>query len=152
MAGDYSAAPDDGAGNDDSFTKVLRGKKQKRVTFPSGEGIARIDEVHDDWDNEDKREGSISPITYIDQVIASHAPAHMKDSSVKTKSKHVQDEVSCIKKRLEDFKATSQRTRESDNRGKAERASSPVVIDLVTLENQTTSEEHRAGSPEVPLL
>ncbi|KAF8623804.1 hypothetical protein AX14_011899 [Amanita brunnescens Koide BX004] len=153
MAGDYSAGPNDEAhADDDSFTKVARGKKQKKVTFPDSEGIAHIDEVHNDWDDEIKQGGSISPIEYIDHVIASHAPGHMKDSSIKTKSKHVQNEVSCIKKRLEDFRATSQRTRESIHEEKSERAPSPVVIDLVTPENQTTPEEHQARSPEVPSL
>ena len=153
MAGDYSAVPDDKANNDDGFTKVMRGKNRKKVTFPDDEGIARIDEVHSDWDDGgDKRKDSISPIQYIDQVIASHAPAHMKDSSIKTKSKHVQAEVSRIKQRLEDFKAMSQRTRDSNAREKPERAPSPVVIDLVTPENHATSEENQAGSPEVPLL
>ncbi|KAF8680803.1 hypothetical protein AX14_004479 [Amanita brunnescens Koide BX004] len=140
MAGDYSAGPDNE--DNDGFTKV--GKKQKKVTFPD-DGIARIDAVEDDWDAGDQRQGSISPITYIDQVIASHAPEHMKDASVKTKSKHVEEEVSRIKKRLEEFRNTSQRTRESDVRDKPERAPSPSVIDLVTPEN-------RARSPEVPLL
>ncbi|KAF8709761.1 hypothetical protein AX14_013475 [Amanita brunnescens Koide BX004] len=139
MAGDYSAGPpvDDGG-----FTKVL--KKHKKVTFPD-EGIARIDAVSDDWDADNQRQGSISPITYIDEVIASHAPEHMKDASVKTKSRHVEEEVSRIKKRLEEFRNTSQWTRESDAVEKAEQAPSPSVIDLVTPENQ-------AGSPEVPLL
>ena len=76
----------------------------------------------------------------------------MKDSSIKTKSKHVQDEVSHIKKRLEDFKDMSQRTRETTHREKSERAPSPVVIDLVTPENQTAPEEDHARSPEVPSL
>ena len=153
MAGDYSAGPNDEAhADDDSFTKVARGKKQKKVTFPDSEGIAHIDEVHNDWDDEIKQGGSISPIEYIDHVIASHAPGHMKDSSIKTKSKHVQNEVSRIKKRLEDFRATSQRTRESIHEEKSERAPLPVVIDLVTPENQTTPEEHQARSPEVPSL
>ncbi|KAF8680851.1 hypothetical protein AX14_004443 [Amanita brunnescens Koide BX004] len=153
MAGDYSAAPGDEAADDDGFTKVLRGKKQKRVTFPDNEGIACIDEVPSDWDgNADTRKGSISPIEYIDHVIALHAPVHMMDSLIKTKSKHVQDEVSRIRKHLEDFKSTSQRTRDSNAKDRPERAPSPVVIDLVTPENQATSEENHAGSPEVPLL
>ena len=141
MASDYDAHPDD---ENDGFTKVT-GKKQKKVTFPPDEGIARIDQVSDGWDNNDRKQGSNSPIAFIDQVIASHAPEHMKDASIRTKSKHVQEEVSRIKKRLEDFKATSQRTRDSKSKDKPERAPSPVVIDLVTPENQ-------AGSPEVPLL
>ena len=153
MAGDYLAGPDDSAdGNEDSFTKVARGKKQKKVTFPDSKGIARIDEVHDDWDDEAKQGGSISPIGYIDHVIASHTPGHMKDSSIKTKSKHVQEEVSRIKQRLVDFKNTSQRTRESSQREKAEHAPSLVVIDLVTPENQAAPEENQARSPEVPSL
>ena len=155
MAGDYSAGPDkDASDGDDGFTRVTKGKKQKKVTFPDSNGVARIDEVHDDWDNDAEHGGggSISPIAYIDHVIASHAPEHMKDSSVRTKSKHVQEEVSRIQKRLEDFKATSQRTRDSDKGGKPERAPSPVVIDLVTPENQDTREENQAQSPEVPSL
>jgi hypothetical protein len=76
----------------------------------------------------------------------------MKDSSVKTKSKHVQEEVSRIKKCLEEFKTTSQRTRESGQKDKAERAPLPVVIDLVTPEDQAVAEENQARSPEVPSL
>ncbi|KAF8655365.1 hypothetical protein AX14_008153, partial [Amanita brunnescens Koide BX004] len=153
MAGDYSAHPDgDADANDDGFTKVSKGKKQKKVTFPDNEGIARIDEVHDDWDDDTKKGGSISPIEYIDHVIAAHAPEHMKDSSVKTKSKHVQEEVSRIKKRLEDFKSMLQKTRESSQRDKAERAPSLVVIDLVTPEDQAAAKEDQVRSPEVPSL
>ena len=142
MAGDYGAQPNDG---NDGFVKVT-GKKQKKVTFPSDEGIARINEVNNDWDAaDDRKQGSGSPIAFIDQVIASHAPEHMKDASIRTKSKHVEEEVSRIKKRLEDFRAMSQRTKDSNAKDKPERAPSPVVIDLITPENQ-------AGSPEVPLL
>ena len=153
MAGDCTAGPDNITNtDDDGFTKVLKGKKQKKVTFPDSEGIVRIDEVHDNWDDDTKKGGSISPIEYIDHVIASHAPGHMKDSSVKTKSKHVQEEVSRIKKRLEEFKTTSQRTRESAQKDKAERAASPVIIDLVTPEDQAAAEENQVRSPEVPSL
>ncbi|KAF8680698.1 hypothetical protein AX14_004499 [Amanita brunnescens Koide BX004] len=118
MAGDYSAGPDND--NDDGFTKV--GKKQKKVTFPD-DGVARIDTVEDDWNADDQRQGSISPISYIDQVIASHAPEHMNDASVKTKSRHVEEEISRIKKRLEDFRSTSQRTRESGAKDRSEESS-----------------------------
>ncbi|KAF8682079.1 hypothetical protein AX14_004416 [Amanita brunnescens Koide BX004] len=142
MAGDYSAKPEDDAG----YTKV--GRKGKKVTFPFEEPSARIDEVQDDWEHgEDKPEtGSISPIEYIDRVIASHAPSHMKDKSTKEKAKHVEDEVSCLKQRFEEFKAAADRTRRRDKADKPERAVSPVVIDLVT------PEVHQAGSPEVASL
>ena len=142
MAGDYSAKPDD----DDGFTKVTR--KGKKVTFPFEEPSARIDEVQDEWDNgkDQPAAGSISPIEYIDRVIASHAPSHMKDRPTKEKAQHVEDEVSRLKQRLEDFKSTADRTRRSDKSDKPERTSSPVVIDLVT------PEVHQAGSPEVASL
>ena len=128
MAGDYSAKPEDDAG----YTKVER--KGKKVRFPVEEPSGRIDEVQDDWEHgEDKPEtGSITPIEYIDRVIASHAPSHMKDKSTKEKAQHVEDEVSRLKQRLEDFRATSERSRRSDKTDKPERAASPVVIDLVT--------------------
>ncbi|KAF8659668.1 hypothetical protein AX14_007541 [Amanita brunnescens Koide BX004] len=147
MAGDYSAKPDDD--DDAGFTKVGRKGKGKRVTFPfEAPPSARIDQVQDDWeDDEDKpTAGSISPIEYIDRVIASHAPSNMKDRSTREKAQHVQDEVSRLKQRLEDFNAISKKTRESDKTDKSERAASPVVIDLVT------PEVHQAGSPEVASL
>ena len=142
MAGDYSAKPEDDAG----FTKV--GRKGKKVTFPFEEPSARIDSVQDDWEDGEGKPaaGSISPIEYIDHVIASHAPSHMRDRSTKEKAQHVEDEVSRLKQRLEDFKATSERTRRSDKGDKPERAGSLVVIDLVT------PEVHQAGSPEVASL
>ena len=142
MAGDYSAKPEDDAG----FTKV--GCKGKKVTFPLEAPSGRIDEVQDDWDGgEGKPEtGSITPIEYIDRVIASHAPAHMKDKPTREKVQHVEDEVSRLKQCIEDFRATSERTRQSGKADKPERADSPVVIDLVT------PEVHHAGSPEVASL
>ncbi|KAF8679366.1 hypothetical protein AX14_004574 [Amanita brunnescens Koide BX004] len=142
MAGNYSAKPDD----DDGFTKIVR--KGKKVTFPFEEPSARIDEVQDGWDGgkDQPASGSISPIEYIDRVIASHAPSHMKDRPTKEKAQHVEDEVSRLKQRLEDFKNTADRTRRSGKNEKPERASSPVVINLVT------PEVHHAGSPEVPSL
>ena len=142
MAGDYSAKPEDDAG----YTKVER--KGKKVTFPFEEPSAHIDEVQDDWEHgEDKPEtGSITPIEYIDRVIASHAPSHMKDKPTREKAKHVEDEVSRLKQRFEEFKAASDRTRQRDKADKPERAASPVVIDLVT------PEVHQAGSPEVASL
>ncbi|KAF8691093.1 hypothetical protein AX14_002806 [Amanita brunnescens Koide BX004] len=142
MAGDYSAKPEDDAG----FTKV--GRKGKKVTFPFEEPIGRIDEVQDDWDGDEGKpaEGSITPIAYIDQVIASHAPSHMKDRSTRERAQHVEDEVSRLKQRLEDFKAISDRTKRSQKSEKPERLDSPVVIDLVTPEVQ------QAGSPEVASL
>ena len=142
MAGDYSAKPEDDAG----YTKV--GRKGKKVTFPFEEPSARIDAVQDDWEHDEEKpaSGSISPIEYVDRVIASHAPSHMKDKSTKEKAQHVGDEVSRLKQRLEDFKATSERTRRSDKNDKPERPISPVVIDLVT------PEVHQAGSPEVASL
>ncbi|KAF8677862.1 hypothetical protein AX14_004771 [Amanita brunnescens Koide BX004] len=144
MAGDYSAKPAD----DDGFTKV--GRKGKKVTFPFEEPSGRIDEVQDDW-NDDEPEpkpatGSITPISYIDQVIASHAPSHMRDRPTKEKVQHVEDEVSHLKKRIEDLTSTTDRTRRSGQVDKAERADSPVVIDLIT------PEVHQAGSPEVASL
>ena len=154
MAGDYSAGPED----DDGFTKVTSKRTSKKVTFPFEEPSACIDVVNDDdsWDDDDKpKSGSITLIQYIDHVIASHAPAHMKDSSVRTKSKHVEDQVSRMKKRLEELRAISDRTRNSNDVGKAEKvektsepeqALSPVVINLVTPET------HQARSPEVPSL
>ena len=142
MAGNYSAKPDD----DDGFTKVTR--KGKKVTFPFKEPSARIDAVQDEWDDgkDQPAAGSISPIEYIDHVIASHAPSHMKDRPTKEKAQHVEDEVSRLKQRLEDFKNLSDRTRQSGKNEKPERALSPVVIDLVT------PEVHQAGSPEVASL
>ena len=142
MAGDYDAKPEDDAG----FTKV--GRKGKKVTFPFEEPSGRIDNVHDDWnDGEAERAGgSITPIEYIDHVIASHAPSHMKDKPTRERAQHVEDEVSRLKQRLEDFKAVSDRTRRTDKSDKPERADSPVVIDLVT------PEVHQAGSPEVASL
>ena len=142
MAGDYSAKPEDDAG----YTKV--GRKGKKVTFPFEEPSGRIEEVQDDWEHgEDKPEtGSITPIEYIDRVIASHAPSHMKDKSTKEKARHVEDEVSRLKQRFEDFKAAAERSRRSDKTDKPERPVSPVMIDLVT------PEVHQAGSPEVASL
>ncbi|KAF8695825.1 hypothetical protein AX14_001613 [Amanita brunnescens Koide BX004] len=142
MAGDYSAKPEDDAG----YTKV--GRKGKKVTFPFEEPSACIDEVKDDWEHgEDKPEtGSITPIEYIDRVIASHAPSHMRDKPTKEKVKHVEDEVSRLKQRLEEFRALADRTRQSDKADMPERAVSPVVIDLVT------PEVHQEGSPEVASL
>ncbi|KAF8675297.1 hypothetical protein AX14_005149 [Amanita brunnescens Koide BX004] len=142
MAGDYSAKPEDDAG----FTKV--GRKGKKVTFPFEEPSARIDAVADDWDGDEDKPagGSITPIAYIDQVIASHAPSHMKDRPTKEKAQYVEDEVADIKRRLEEFKAMSSRTKRSTKADKPERAESPVVIDLVTPEVQ------HAGSPEVASL
>ena len=142
MAGDYSAKPEDDAG----YTKVER--KGKKVTFPFEEPSARIDAVQDDWEHGEEKpaDGSISPIEYIDRVIASHAPSHMKDKSTKEKAQHVEDEVSRLKQRLEDFKAVNERTRRSNKNDKPERPASPVVIDLVT------PEVHQAGSPEVASL
>ncbi|KAF8660928.1 hypothetical protein AX14_007308 [Amanita brunnescens Koide BX004] len=142
MAGDYSAKPEDDAG----YTKV--GRKGKKVTFPFEEPSARIDQVQDDWEHgEDKPEtGSITPIEYIDRVIASHAPSHMKDKPTREKAKHVEDEVSRLKQRFEEFKAASDRTRQRDKADEPEHAASPVVIDLVT------PEVHQAGSPEVASL
>ena len=144
MAGDYSAKPEDDAG----YTKVGRKGKGKKVTFPFEEPSAHIDEVQDDWEQGgDKPEaGSISPIEYIDHVIASHAPSDMKDRSTKEKARHVEDEVSRLKQRFEEFKAASERSRGSTKADKPERATSPVVIDLVT------PEVHHAGSPEVASL
>ncbi|KAF8693786.1 hypothetical protein AX14_002278 [Amanita brunnescens Koide BX004] len=130
----------------DGYTKVER--KGKKVTFPFEEPSARIDEVHDDWEHgEDKpADGSITPIEYIDCVIAAHAPSHMKDKSTKEKARHVEDKVSRLKQRLEDFKAIVEKTRQSDQTDRPERVASPVVIDLVT------PEVHQAGSPEVASL
>ena len=131
MAGDYTAKPDD----DDGFTKVGRKGKGKKVTFPFEEPSARIDQVQDDWEHgDDKPEpGSISPIEYIDQVIASHAPSNMKDRSTKERAQHIQDEVSRLKQRFEEFRAMSGRTRDSEKTDKPERTTSPVVIDLVLI-------------------
>ena len=146
MAGDYSAKPEDDAG----YTKV--GRKGKKVTFPFEEPLeapsGHLDDVHDDWEQgEDKpADGSITPIEYIDRVIASHAPSHMKDKSTKEKAKHVEDEVSRLKQRLEEFKALNERTKQSGKADQPERVASPVVIDLVT------PEVHQAGSPEVASL
>ena len=142
MAGDYSAKPEDDAG----FTKVRR--KGKRVTFPFEEPSGRIDEVQDDWDGDEDKPagGSITPIAYIDQVISSHAPSHMKDRLTRERAQHVEDKVSRLRQRLEDFKAASDRTRRSNKNDKPERPDSPVVIDLVTPEVQ------QAGSPEVASL
>ncbi|KAF8654695.1 hypothetical protein AX14_008239 [Amanita brunnescens Koide BX004] len=142
MAGDYDAKPEDDTG----FTKVNR--KGKRVTFPFEEPSGRIDEVNDGWDDDKDKPagGSISPIEYIDNVIASHAPSHMKDKATREKVQYVEDEVSRMRQRLEEFRAMSSRTRESKQADKPERADSPVVIDLVT------PEVHQAGSPEVASL
>jgi hypothetical protein len=141
MAGDYSAKPDDDAG----FTK---GRKGKKVTFPFEVPSGRIDEVQDEWDGGEDAPagGSITPIAYIDQVIALHAPAHMKDRPTRERAQHVKDEVSRLKQRLEEFKALSDRTKRSEKSEKPERSASPVVIDLVTPEVQ------QAGSPEVASL
>ena len=143
MAGDYSAKPDD---DDDGFTKV--GRKGKKVTFPFEEPSARIDQVQEEWDDgkDQPPPGSISPIEYINRVIASHAPSHMKDRPTKEKAQHVEDEVSRLKQRLESFLDTTNRTKRSGKGEKPERVPSPVVIDLVTPEVQ------HAGSPEVPSL
>ena len=128
------------------------GRKGKKVTFPFEVPLeapsGRLDDVHDDWEQgEDKPDdGPITPIEYIDRVIASHAPSHMKDKSTKEKAKHVEDEVSRLKQRLEDFRALNERTRQSDKADQPERVASPVVIDLVT------PEVHQAGSPEVASL
>ncbi|KAF8691074.1 hypothetical protein AX14_002821 [Amanita brunnescens Koide BX004] len=153
MAGDYDAKPEDDTG----FTKVNR--KGKKVTFPFEEPSARIDNVDDGWDNgKDKpASGSISPIEYIDKVIASHAPSHMVDKPTKERAQYVEDEVSRMRQRLEEFKAMSNRTRGSKKADKPERASSPVVIDLVTPEVQQAGSdlvtpENQARSPEVPSL
>ncbi|KAF8641660.1 hypothetical protein AX14_009853 [Amanita brunnescens Koide BX004] len=118
------------------------------VTFPFEEPSGRIDEVQDDWElGEDKpAAGSMTPIEYIDRVIASHAPSHMKDKSTREKAQHVEDEVSRLKQRIEEFRATTERTRQSSKADKPERAASPVVIDLVT------PEVPQAGSPEVASL
>ena len=142
MAGDYSAKPEDDAG----FTEVRR--KGKKVTFPFEEPSGRIDEVQDDWDRDEDKPagGSISPIEYIDQVIASHAPSHMKDRPTRERAQHVEDEVSRLKQRLEDFKTMTNSTRRSNKNDKPERPISPVVINLVTPEVQ------QAGSPEVASL
>ena len=142
MAGDYDAKPEDDTG----FTKV--GRKGKKVTFPFEEPSARIDNVDDSWDDDKDKPagGSISPIGYIDKVIASHAPSHMKDKPTKEKAQYVEDEVSRMRQRLEEFKAMSNRTRSSKQTDKPEHASSPVIIDLVTPEVQ------QAGSPEVASL
>ncbi|KAF8680805.1 hypothetical protein AX14_004478 [Amanita brunnescens Koide BX004] len=142
LAGNYSAKPEDDTG----FTKV--GRKGKKVTFPFEEPSRRIDEIQDDWEHgeDEPRNGSITPIAYIDHVIASHAPPHMKDKSTREKAQHVESEVSRLKQRLEDFKAIAERTRQSNKIDRPERAASPVVIDLVT------PEVHQAGSPEVASL
>ena len=142
IASDHDAKPEDDAG----FTKVSR--KGKKVTFPFGEPSGRIDEVHGEWDNEETKPGSssITPIAYIDQVIASHAPSHMKDMPTKEKVKHVEDEVSRLKQRVEEFRTTIDRTRQTDRAELPERSASPVAIDLVT------PEEHQARSPEVASL
>ena len=147
MAGDYSAKPEDDSG----FTKV--GRKGKKVTFPFEEPVGRIDEVQDDWNKNEPdggetppAGGSITPISYIDQVIASHAPAHMRDRPTRERAQHVEDEVSRLKQRLEDFKTMTDRSRRSEKKDKAERSDSPVVIDLVTPQVQ------HAGSPEVASL
>ncbi|KAF8652346.1 hypothetical protein AX14_008421 [Amanita brunnescens Koide BX004] len=142
MAGDYSAKPEDDAG----FTKV--GHKGKKVTFPFKEPSGHIEDVSDNWDGGEDAPagGSITPIAYIDRVIASHAPSHMKDRPTREKVQHVEDEVSRLKQRLEDFKATSDRTKGSVKKDRPERANSPVVIDLITPEVQ------QAGSPEVASL
>ena len=139
MAGDYSAKPEDDAG----FTKVTR--KGKKVTFPFEEPSGHIEDAEDGWDGNEAKPntGSITPIAYIDQVIASHAPSHMKDRPTREKVQHVEDEVSRLKQRLEEFKSTAARTRSSDKKDKPVRTDSPVVIDLVT------PEVHQAGSPEV---
>ncbi|KAF8670634.1 hypothetical protein AX14_005833 [Amanita brunnescens Koide BX004] len=142
MAGDYDAKPEDNTG----FTKV--GRRGKKVTFPFEEPSARIDNVDDGWDDDKDKPagGSISPIEYIDKVIASHAPSHMMDKPTKEKAQYVEDEVSRMRQRLEEFKAMSSRTRGSRQTDKPERAGSPAIIDLVTPEVQ------QAGSPEVASL
>ena len=142
MAGDYDTKPEDDAG----FTKV--GRKGKKVTFPFEEPSARIDNVDNGWDGGENKpaDGSISPIEYIDKVIAAHAPSHMKDKPTKEKAQYVEDEVSRLRQRLEEFKAMSNRTRGSKDADKAERVTSPVIVDLVT------PEMHQAGSPEVASL
>ncbi|KAF8670794.1 hypothetical protein AX14_005803 [Amanita brunnescens Koide BX004] len=142
MAGDYSAKPED----DDGFTKV--GRKGKKVTFPFEEPSGRIEEVQDAWDGAEDvpAGGSITPIAYIDQVIASHAPSHMRDRPTRERAQHVEDEVSHLKRRLEEFKAMNDRTKRSGKADKPERTDSPVVIDLITPEVQ------QAGSPEVASL
>ena len=124
------------------------GRKGKKVTFPFEEPSARIDNVDDSWDDDENKpgDGSISPIEYIDKVIAAHAPSHMKDKPTKEKAQYVENEVSQLKQRIEEFKAMSDRTRGSKGMDKSERAPSPVVIDLVT------PEQHQAGSPEVASL
>ena len=164
MAGDYSAKPED---DDDGFQKVSvkrKGKKVsvkrkgKKVTFPFEEP-SRIDTVEDGWnEDEDNKpgDGSITPIAYIDQVIASHAPAHMRDKPTSEKVKHVEDEVSRMKKRLEDFKARSDRTRNSKDASRAERVEDDTVTDPVIPDSQiidlVTPDAHQARSPEVPSL
>ncbi|KAF8688262.1 hypothetical protein AX14_003484 [Amanita brunnescens Koide BX004] len=140
MAGDYSAKPEDDAG----FTKV--GRKGKKVTFPLEEPSGRIDEVQDGWDETKPGSGSITPIAYIDQVIASHAPSHMKDKPTKEKVRHVEDEAFRLKQRMEDFTSAMAQSRQSSKAELPERAASPVVIDLIT------PEEHQARSPEVASL
>ena len=142
MAGDYSTKPEDNAG----FTKVMR--KGKKVTFPFEEPSGHIEDVQDDWDDDDAKPkpGSITPIEYIDCVIASHTPSHMKNKSTREKAQHVEDEVSRLKQRVEDFKATLDRSRRTDKADRPERAESPVVIDLVT------PEVPQARSPEVASL
>ena len=121
MAGDYSAKPEDDAG----FTKV--GRKGKKVTFPFEEPSGHIDEVQDDWDGDEGKPagGSITPIAYIDHVIASHAPSHMKDRPTRERAQHVEDKVSRLKQCLEDFKATTDRTRRSNKSDKPERPLGP---------------------------
>ncbi|KAF8730029.1 hypothetical protein AX14_005793 [Amanita brunnescens Koide BX004] len=142
LAGDYSAKPEGDAG----FTKV--GRKGKKVTFPLEEPSGRIEDVQDGWDGheDEPAAGSITPIAYIDHVIASHAPSHMKDRPTRERAQHVEDEVSRLKQCLEDFRTMSDRTKHSGKTDKPERADSPVVIDLVT------PEVHQAGSPEVASL
>ena len=107
MAGDYSAKPEDDAG----FTKV--GRKGKKVTFPFEVPSGHIDDAQDDWDETKPGSGSITPIAYIDQVIASHAPSHMKDKPTKEKVRHVEEEVSRLKQRVEDFTSTMEQSRRS---------------------------------------
>ena len=157
LAGDYSAKPED---DDDGFQKVSAKRKGKKVTFPFEEpSAARIDAVEDGWndDNEDKPgDGSITPIAYIDRVIASHAPAHMKDKPTTEKVKHIEDEVSRMRKRLEEFKARSDRTRNSKDTSRVERVEGGTVADPVVPDSQiidlVTPESHQARSPEVPSL
>ncbi|KAF8677822.1 hypothetical protein AX14_004779 [Amanita brunnescens Koide BX004] len=157
LAGDYSAKPED---DDDGFQKVSAKCKGKKVTFPFEEpSAARIDAIEDGWndDNEDKPgDGSITPIAYIDRVIASHAPAHMKDKPTTEKVKHVEDEVSRMRKRLEEFKARSDRTRNSKDTSRVERVEGGTVADPVVPDSQiidlVTPESHQARSPEVPSL